>query len=151
MLFYVMEPVDGILLPAASKSDEAEVIATSDLSRFSEIDYDTRSNLISERLKLVIERYLPKYDFQPVVYVDSPRNELMVFWRFKPAYFDGFQADFRSNGIVSSISFPEEIGPLIFTARSRKSAQSTIVRLAVAESILRRCIFGVKFTRISEQ
>jgi len=151
MLYYVMEPVDGILLPQASKSDEAEVIATSDLNRFSAIDYDLRSNLISERLKLVMEQYLPKYDFQPVVYVDSPKNELMIFWRFKPAYYEDCQADFKGNGTVSHLSFPEKIGPLVFTVRSHKGVPSTVVRLAVAESILRRCIFGVRFTRVSEQ
>ena len=151
MLYYVMEPMDGILLPAASKSEKAEIIATSDLSRFNEIDYDARSNLISERLKLIMERYMPKYDFQPVIYMDSPKNEIMVFWRFKPSLYCDYQADFRPNGIVSQISFPEKIGPLVFTVRSHKGVQSTVVRLAVAESILRRCIFGVKFTRISEQ
>ena len=151
MLYFVMEPMDGILLPVAPKSEKAEVIATSDLSRFSEIDYDVRSNLISERLKLIMERFMPKYDFKPVVYVDSPKNEIMVFWRFKPDLYDDCQADFRQNGIVSQISFPGEIGPLIFTVRSSRGVQSTVVRLAVAESILRRCIFGVKFTRISEQ
>jgi len=151
MLYFVMEPIDGILLPAASKSDKTEVIAATGLSRFCEIDYDVRSNLISERLKLIMERFMPKYDFQPVIYVDPPKNELKVFWRFKPALYDDYQADFRSNGIVSHISFPEKIGPLVFTVRSHKGVPSTVVRLAVAESILRRCIFGVKFTRVSEQ
>ena len=149
MLYYVMEPMDGILLPAASKSEKAEVIVASALSRFYEIDYDARSNLISERLKLIMERYMPKYDFKPVVYVDSPKNEQLVFWRFKPAPYDDCLADFRSDGIVSRISFPEKLGPLVFTIWSHKGVHSIVVRLAVAESILRRCIFGVKFTRVS--
>jgi len=150
MLYYVMEPLDGILLPVASRSGKAEVIATSGLSRFCEIDYDARSNLISERLKLIMGRYMPRYDFQPVVYVDSPKNEQIVFWRFKPAPYNNCQAFFRSDGIVSHISFPEKLGPLVFAVRSHKGVHSTVVRLAVAESILRRCIFGVKFTRVSE-
>ena len=150
MLYFVMEPADGILLPTAPKNEKAAIVASSGLRRFCEIDYDVRSNLISERLKLVMERFMPKYDFQPVVYLDPPKNEQMIFWRWRPAAIDGYQADFRSDGIVSDISFPGEIGPLAFTVWSRKGVQSTVVRLAVAESILRRCIFGVEFTRVSE-
>ena len=47
---------------------------------------------------------------------------------------------------MSEISFPGKIGPLVFTVRARNGVQSTVVRLAVAGSVLRRCIFGVKFT-----
>jgi len=149
MLYYVMEPLEGILLPIASKDEEMEIIALSDLSRFSEVDYDARSGLISERLKLIMEMYLPKYDFKPVVYLDAPKQEQLTFWKFRPAFYGDYQADYRSDGIVSHILFPNNRAPFVFTARSPKGVRSMVVRLAVAESIIRRCILGVKFTRVA--
>ncbi|MCL2152242.1 MAG: hypothetical protein FWH57_04680 [Oscillospiraceae bacterium] len=150
MLYFVMEPLEGVLLPIASKGEDMEIIAASDLTRFSEVDYDVRSGLVSERLKLLMYRYMPKYDFKPVVYLDMPKQEQLAFWKFRPAYYGDYQADYRSDGIVSSILFPNNRAPFVFTARSPKGVRSMVVRLAVAESILRRCILGVKFTRVSE-
>ena len=150
MLYFVMEPLERIALPLASKDDEMEIIAVSDLNRFNEVDYDVRSGLISERLKLPMERYLPKYDFKPVVYLDAQKQEQLAFWKFRPTFYGDYQAEYRSDGIVSRILFPNNRAPFVFTARSPKGVRSLVVRLAVAESILRRCILGVKFTRVSE-
>ena len=150
MRYYVMEPSGNKQLPAAPKGLDAAVVPAADLSRFSEIDYDARSELISDRLKLLIERYMPKYDFQPVVYLDAPNEEQVVFWRFRPPEYSNFQATFRNDGIVADISFPDLKAPIIFTARSPKGVRSIAVRMAVAESTLRRCILGVNFTKVSE-
>jgi hypothetical protein len=148
MHHYVMEPADVILLPTVPKCDEAEVVMTSDLSRFRDIDYETRSELISERLKLLLEQYLPEYDFEPVVYFDRDKEEHIVFWEFKPPLYEDFQAVYRNDGIISHISFPIVNAPIVFTVRSPKKVRSIVVRMAVAESVLRRGIFGVKFTKI---
>ena len=148
--YFVMEPVGNVLLPMAKKGESADVILTSDLSRFDEIDFDERSELISDRLKLLMEMYLPRYDFQPVVYLDNTKDEQMVFWRFRPPVYTDFQAEFRSDGIVSSIMFPNTNAPIAFTARSPKGKRSIVVRMAVAESTLRRGILGVKFTKVTE-
>jgi hypothetical protein len=145
-----MEALENMYLPIAPKGENAEVVKTSDIDRFSEIDYDSRNELISDRLKLLFEQYMPKYNFQPVVYLDVEKKEQAVFWRFKPAVYEDYQAVFRNDGIVSSITFPNNDAPIMFTARSQKGVRSIVVRMAVAESTLRRCILGLKFTKVSE-
>ena len=151
MRYYVMEPLGNTMLPTAPKGENAEVVVSSNLSRFSDIDYDARSELISDRLKLLMERYLTKYDFKPVVYLDREKEEQAVFWRFRPPLYEDYQAIFRSDGIVSHIAFPNNNAPIAFTARSPKGVRSIAVRMAVAESALRRGILGVQFTKILEQ
>jgi len=150
MRYYVMEALGNAMLPTAPKGDDAAVVKATDLGRYGEIDYDSRSELISDRLKLLMERYMPKYDFQPVVYLDQEKDEQLIFWRFRPPAYEGYEATFRSDGIVSQISFPDNDAPIVFTARSPRGARSIAVRMAVAESALRRCILGLKFTKINE-
>jgi len=148
MRYYVMEVFENNSLPAAPKGEDAQVVIASDLNRFSEIDYDSKNELISDKLKLLMEQYMPKYDFQPVVYLDMQKQEQAVFWRFKPPQYEDYHATFRNDGIVSHISFNNNNAPIVFTARSPKGVRSIAVRMAVAESTLRRCILGLKFTKI---
>jgi len=150
MRYYVMEPTGTILLPAVPKGENPEIVLASDLNRFSDIDYDLRSELISDRLKLLMERYLPRYDFRPVVYLEKAKLAQMVFWRFKPPHYADYQATFRSDGVLAHISFFHNKAPVVFTAQSPRGIRSIAVRMAVAESTLRRGIFGVKFSQISE-
>jgi uncharacterized protein YjbI with pentapeptide repeats len=148
MHYYVIEPTGTVLLPAVPKSEKSDLVFTSDLSSFSDIDYDSRSDLISERLKLLIERYMPDYEFESVIYYDKAKAEQLIYWRFRPPLYEDFQAAYRSDGIVSQISCPIPKAPIVFTARSPKGVRSVIVRMAVAESILRRSILGLKLTKI---
>lgn len=150
MRYYVMEQLGKILLPAAPKGEGTEVIIASNLSRLNEIDYDARSELISERLKLLMELFMPKYDFSPVVYLDPIKDEQMIFWRFRPPIYDKYKAIFRNDGIVSHILFQNIHEPIVFTVRSPKGIRSIVVRMAVAESVLRRSILGLKFTKITD-
>jgi len=150
MRYYVMEALGNVLLPSVPKGSNAEVVKASDLGRFSEVDYDSRNEIISDRLKLLLERFMPRFDFQPVVYLDTEKQEQAVFWRFRPSEYELFQGTFRSDGIVSHISFPNNDAPIIFTARSPKGVRSILVRMAVAESTLRRCILGLKFTNVGD-
>ena len=151
MRYYLMEPHGGELLPKAPKSDKAEVVKASDLGRFSEIDYDTRSELISDRLKRLFELFLSRYDFVPVVYLDMQKKEQAVFWRFRPDVFEDYKAEYRNDGVVSRITYLSDDAPITFTARSPKGVRSIIVRMAVTESALRRAILGLKFTKIFER
>lgn len=148
MHYFVMEPLENTVLPAVPKGDKAEVVKAADVGRFGEIDYDARHELISDRLKMLIERYMPRYDFQPVVFLDMEKEEQAVFWRFSPPLYADCQTTFRNDGIVSHISCNNSDAPVIFTVRSPKGVRSIIVKLPVAESVLRRCIFGLEFTKL---
>ena len=150
MRYFVMESQESILLPLVVNREGAEVVAASDLSRYCDIDYDVRSGLISERLKLLMAMYMPKYDFDPVVYLDAAQEEQMIFWRFSPPFYADYEADYRNDGVVSRIVFQSDRMPVAFTARSPRGVRSVVVRMAVAESALRREIFGAKFTKITE-
>jgi hypothetical protein len=143
-----MEQLGNVLLPSVPKGENAEVILASNLSRFNEIDYDARSELISERLKLLMTLYMPKYEFNPVVYLDNAKEEQMIFWRFRPPLYTDYQGKYRNDGILSHIVFNNDRLPIVFTARSPKGVRSIVVRMAVAESVLRRCILGLKFTKV---
>ena len=45
-----------------------EVVKTSSMSAFGEIDYDARSDLISEKLKLLMEKFMLQYQFEPTMF-----------------------------------------------------------------------------------
>jgi glucan biosynthesis protein len=144
-----MEPIGNVQLPIAQKGDDNDLVIASELDKYREIDYDARSELISERLKLLLEMFMSRYDFQPVVYLDTVKQAQLVYWRFKPSLFEAFEANYRNDGIVSSISFPDSNVPNLFTVKSPKAVRSIVVVMAVAESALRRGILGLKFTRIT--
>ncbi|MCL1873566.1 MAG: pentapeptide repeat-containing protein [Clostridiales bacterium] len=148
MHYYTMEPAGALLLPAAAGGENTELVLVSDFKHFNDIDYDARSELISERLKLLMEQYLPEYDFEPVVFYDKEKDKQTIYWRFQPPLYEDFHTTYRSDGIVKSISFPINDAPIVFTVRSPKAVRSIVVRMAVAESILRRSILGVKFTKV---
>ncbi|MCL2153893.1 MAG: pentapeptide repeat-containing protein [Oscillospiraceae bacterium] len=148
MRYYVMEPSGSALLPIMPKGDDMEVIFIADTGRFKEIDFDARSEIISDRLKMLMELFMPKYDFEPIIFSDTDKEGQMVFWRFKPPYFEDFKAVYRNDGIISRISYPITNAPIVFAARSPKGVRSIVVRMAVAESAVRRGILGVKFTKI---
>jgi len=50
--------------------------------------------------------------------------------------------------LFRKISLAHNNAPIMFTARSPKSIRSIVVRMAVAESALRRGILGVKFIKV---
>ncbi|MCL1809938.1 MAG: hypothetical protein FWG42_09285 [Clostridiales bacterium] len=150
MIYYVMEPPDENPLPQAPKDEKMGAVETSDIDRLGRIDYDARSGLISDRLKLLMEKFSLKSDFVPVVYWSKEKQERAVFWRFCPPDYHNFKAIFRNDGIVSHISHLGNDAPIVFTVRSPSGERSVVTRLAVVESALLRSIFGLKFTRVSE-
>ncbi|MCL1976455.1 MAG: hypothetical protein FWG61_09890 [Firmicutes bacterium] len=150
MRYYVMESPENASLPTIPKGESAQVVMAHDLYKYYDIDYDARNELISDRFKLLLERFLLKYDFKPVVYLDRDKEEQLVFWRFMPPLYNDYQAVYRNDGLLYSIAFVNNDAPIVFSARSPKGVRSIAVRMAVAESALRRAILGVKFTKILE-
>jgi len=150
MRYFVMEHTDNE--PARRQQGyAAEIRQTSDLSALYGLDFAARDGLISERLKLLIERYMPKYHFAPVVFLDTKKQEQIGFWRFSPPVLSPahYQADYRNNGVISRITVTRENAPTVFSVRSPNGVWSVVVHVAVAESMLRRGIFGLKLTRLS--
>ncbi|MCL1809045.1 MAG: pentapeptide repeat-containing protein [Clostridiales bacterium] len=150
MHHYVMEMDGGAYLPKVPKGEDTVIVNVSGSGLLNKIDYDTRSEVISDRLKLLLEQYLPEYIFVPIVYYDAAKTEQTIFWRFKPPLCEDIQAVYRNDGVVSHISYPITNAPIVFSMRSPKGIRSIVCRMAVAESVLRRSILGLKFTKISD-
>jgi len=176
-----MEAKNEISLPKGEKNTNIKTVTPEVLNSLNGIDYDMRSALISDSFKNLIELYMPKYDFKPVVYMvpvdkkrllqymaeanrakgnkeleaklQPPQPNQMVFWIFNPPKLhleEDCKAMFRSDGIVSHISFLGKKMPIVFTVCSPKGISSVIVRMAVAESALRRNFLRLQFTKIHE-
>lgn len=149
MRYFVMESINNEM-PRQSQGGKPEVRQVPDLSDFYGIDYVARDGLISDRLKLLIELYMPGYDFKPVAFLDMNKPEQIIFWEFNPTLYNDCQADYRNNGLLSHISLNSDNAPPVFSMRSPKGLYSIIVHISVAESILRRNILGLKLTRLLE-
>ena len=85
--------------------------------------------------------------------LQSPQPSQTIFWRFEPPKLKldvDYKAVFGSNGLISHISFLGKSMPIVFTACSPKGVSSVVVRMAVAESALRRNFLSLKFKRLLE-
>ena len=150
MRYFVMEHTDNEPT-RRPQGYAAEIRQTSDLGALYGIDFAARDGLISERLKLLMERYMPKYRFTPVVFLDVKKQEQIGFWRFAPPILAPalYRADYRNNGVISHISVTRENAPPVFSVRAPNGVWSVVVHVAVAESMLRRGILGLKLTRLN--
>jgi len=119
MRYFVMEHINNEMA-RRPQGYAAEIRETSDLSAFYGIDFAARDGLISERLKLLMERYMPKYRFTPVVFLDTKKQEQIGFWRFSPPILSPayYQADYRNTGVISHISVTHENAPVVFSVLS---------------------------------
>jgi len=145
-----MESLENVALPPVPKGDTSEVILMPDLNNCIEADYDARNEIISGQLKLLMEMYMPYNFSEPIIFLKEDRTSHAEFWRFKPPLFENYEAMYNNGGIVSHISFSNSRVPLIFTAKSPKGIRTVVVDTSVVNSILRRCITGLKFTKIKE-
>ncbi len=123
--------------------------AFAELDRF---DYIANEHLLSERLKDLIEQYLPEQFWRPCVFVDLKRKEQKTFWFLPTLPYAPKRVDMAPNGIPDAIYIEAcdfaKSSPGIFCVRNRNGASFLIVHLSVAESILRRGICGLKLERI---
>jgi len=176
-----MESKNEISLPKIEKNTNIKTVTDTMLTSFDAVDYDMKAALISDRLKKLMELYMPKYNFKPFVYMvsldkqtmlkymeeanrakgnknleadlNAPQPDQTIFWLFDPPRLrldEDYKAVFRSDGVVSHISFLGKKMPIVFTVCSPKGVSTILVRMAVAESSLRRNFLSLKFTKIHE-
>lgn len=85
--------------------------------------------------------------------LQPPQPNQTIFWRFEPPLLQldkDYKALYSMSGAVTHISFLGKKMPIVFTARSPKGVSSVLVRMAVAESALRRNFLSLKFTKLLE-
>ena len=90
---------------------------------------------------------MPGYAFEFAAYLDSEKQDVTVLWIFNPPVLDDLESTYKPDGHVSGITSIVDTPP-IFMVKSPKGACSIIIHLAVAESMLRRNILGLKLTRL---
>jgi hypothetical protein len=90
---------------------------------------------------------MPGYHFELAAYLDSVKPDFTALWIFNPPVRSDFEVTYRTDGHVSQIT-PTDDMPHIFMVKSPKGIRSIIIHLAVAESMLRRNIYGLKLTRL---
>ena len=146
--YFVIETLENIALPPIPKGEGKAVILTPQITHFNEVDYDARNQIVSERFKRLLEMFVPKYIFIPIVYLTEDRDRQSVYWRFNPPTFEAYKGKYRNDGIISHIAFNTRPLPILFTTKSPKGIRSIVVRKTIAESTLRRGIHGLKFTHI---
>ena len=146
--YYVLEQLDNT--PSIPPPKTTEVQRITGIKEINACDYFSRYGLISAKLKKLFEMYMPGYHFELAAYIDTLKPDVTALWIFKPKTYFNFQATYRNDGNISHITTPNVDTPRIFAIKSPKGVRSIIVHIAVAESILRRNIFGLKLTRLLE-
>jgi hypothetical protein len=139
-----MEQLENTSAPRFAEG--ATLIETLDLNPLKTIDYASGQKLVSDRLKLVFEMFMPKLEFIPVVFSD--KKDILTFYKFTPPLYEHCIPAYRIDNTVSRITFLNGPPPVIFTTKPQKNTYSAIVHLSVAESVLRRRILGLRFTKL---
>jgi hypothetical protein len=108
--------------------------------------------LMTDRLKKLLVKYDPHLQFRPIVLADLPRTRQDLYWQLLPPVRECLapQTEFLPNHAVKT---------LVLNAAKVSTAQVfkvggvlepwIVVSLAVAESILRRDLTGIRFTRVA--
>ncbi len=150
------EPRSETQTPDASKpavsSPEISIRAIDDIAALDRFDFIAADTLISDRLKMLLEQYLPAQTWKPCVFINPSRKLQKTFWYLPPLPYQPEQIIYGTNGIPSAISVSRQDfarkSPGIFRIRSHKGPYVVIVHLSVAESILRRGICGLELVRL---
>jgi len=159
MDYFLMKQSGTISIPKAAmpevpSSQEPSVRITEDLPSMSKYDYIASEQLLSDRLKQLLEQYLPEQPWQPCVFIDPKKKEQITFWFLPDLPYVPRQVIMASNGLPAAVFIDEQDfakkSPGIFRIRSPKGTVFLIVHLSVAESILRRGICGLELERLKD-
>lgn len=107
--------------------------------------------LVSDGLKLILEKYQPQLFFKPVVLADRERQRQTLYWLMVPDRVNCLSADCEINkdGTVKRLVIDER---KVNRAKVFRVAgimeQYTLIRLDVAESLLRRDFYGIRLQRV---
>ena len=135
-----------------AETPEISVRAMTDLSPLDRYDYLASEHLLSDRLKLLLEQYLPEQNWRPCVFIDQARKLQKVFWFLPPLPYQPERIDRARNGLPCAVYVAEQDfamkSPGIFCIHNHKGPDCVIVHLSIAESMLRRGICGLELVRL---
>jgi hypothetical protein len=151
MDYFVLEQTGHVSLNAVKtgETENAILFRTSEISELLEIDYIYKGSLVSDRVKQLFERYIPKNTWIMNGYVDIESRMQVVFWHMVLFEYTQIKGTvYRNDGIVKKLSLSDDSQPVIFKVKSPRGVISDIVHISVAESLLRRKYLGLKVTRL---
>lgn len=159
MDYFMIRQSGTITIPKAPATESnlpenPSVRTMENLMLLDKFDYLANEHLLSDRLKQVIEQYLPEQLWRPCVFIHPQKKEQKTFWFLPPLPYQPKQVTFAPNGLPAAVFIEKQDfakkAPGILRIRSPKGAVSVIVHLSVAESILRRGICGLELVRLAE-
>lgn len=142
MEYFLMKPFEGGCRVKILNHDKDILICN--MSKKGELpDFTLRPcPLISNRLKELLEQFLPSMDFTPCV---LEGEGVPLLWSFQPVTAQEEGAQFREDGSVSAVR-PMGLMPLFMVPNYKKV--SYVINLALAESLLRRGYLNLELDRI---
>lgn len=112
----------------------------------------TPAALVTDRLKKLLVKYDSHLLFRPVVLADLPRARQDLYWQLIPQIRDCLapQTEFLPNRAVKTLVLDSSKAGAAHVFKVAGVLEPwIIVSLAVAESILRRDLIGIRFTRVA--
>lgn len=110
--------------------------------------------LVSDKLKEILSKYDKKVIFKPIFLADIKRSRQEVYWLMVPEDVECLspKSEFNKNGTIKSIVIDEERVKYCRVFKIKGVLENLIViRLDVAESILRRGFSGIRLTRLEKE
>lgn len=139
--------------PKDAQPEEPSVRIMQNVTALDSFDYIAQDHLVSDRLKQLLEQYLPEQDWCPCVFVDTKKQEMRTFWFMPDLPYVPQSVAAASNGIPTAVYVDARDfagkAPGILHIRNGKGAGFLVVHLCVAESILRRGICGLEVVRFA--
>ena len=153
MDYFLLKQLGTISIPREKKHEpgESSVRVMENVASLRNFDYIAAESLVSDRVKLLLEQYLPEQEWQTCAFVDPQKQEQETFWFLPPISYVPEDVGF-ANGLPCSVTvnnddFAEKSSG-IFYIPNPKGTPFVIVHLSVAESILRRGFCGLLLERL---
>ena len=151
MDYFLLKQLGTVSIPREKKHElgESSVRVMENVASLRKFDYIAAESLVSDRVKLLLEQYLPEQEWQPCAFVDPQEQE--TFWFLPPISYVPEDISF-TNGLPCSVTINDEDfaekSSGIFYIPNPKGTPFVIVHLSVAESILRRGFCGLILERL---
>ncbi len=155
MDYFLLKQTGTVSIPKQKEHNQKEPSARimENVSYLDKFDYIASEALFSDRVKLLLEKYLIEQDWQPCVFVEPSKQKQKTFWFLPPLASSLDNIVFASNGIPCSIAINEKEGYRkssgIFYIPNPKGTPFVIVHMSIAESISRWGFCGLGFKRLS--
>lgn len=131
-----------------SGTEEATLCKANDITQVRGMDYIAHGGLVSDRLKLLLESFLPKNIWRPYIFMDMAKGEQEAFWYLELETYVPGQLELNATGYPCKMQVDIETVPRIFKIAAKNGATFIIAHLSVAESMMRRGIVGLELVPV---